>query len=155
VKTASGKVASTGVSGRKKKTDIPITPRSVRALAEIHCTQEEACHVLGIGRHEFRNLLEKRADLRNQWERGPSFGNVSVRRQMYQLAMRGDVNALRHLSQHWLGEHDIVEVNFASMSGAEIRRFVEKAEEGLAELQARITGTADLDGEGDREATRH
>jgi hypothetical protein len=155
VKSSNGKTASVATTGRKKKTDIPITPRSVRALAEIHCTQEEACHVLGIGRHEFRNLLEKRADLRNQWERGPSFGNVSVRRQMYQLAMRGDVNALRHLSQHWLGQHDVVEVNFASMSGAEISRFLEKAKEGLAELQARRAGRADFDDYGDREATRH
>jgi hypothetical protein len=59
----------------------------LRALAQIHCTVQEAAGVLGVSFNTLRNRLERGGPARRAWEEGRAHGAASLRRKQFAVAM--------------------------------------------------------------------
>lgn len=86
----------------------------IGGLAFIQCTEIEAAAVLGVCLNTFRDFLAKNPDSRFAWENGPARGRVSLRREQFQLAKKGNARMQTWLGKQWLKQADKVEITGAS-----------------------------------------
>lgn len=78
-----------------------IDPEIVRKLAAIHCTKQEiasvvGCHIDTLYTERFSEILRV----------GVDEGKMSLKRKMYEVAMKGNASMLIWLSKQYLGHRD-------------------------------------------------
>lgn len=86
----------------------------VRRLASINCTQEEIAAVLDIPYSSFRYQADHDTILKDAMERGRAAARASLRRLQWRHASGYGPAAVAmtiHLSKHWLGETDRLEID--------------------------------------------
>ena len=99
----------TSVMGRPRK---EIDFDDLRKMCEIHCTQEEICHLLDM-HHETLNarIQEKYGCTFSQYyKKNSSTGKKSLRRTQYDAANSGSVPMMIWLGKQYLGQSDKNEV---------------------------------------------
>lgn len=90
--------------GRPK---IEIDFELVEKLAHIHCTQEEIAEVLGVS----TKTLQRNKEFCRIYKKGISSGKMSLRRQQWKAADRGNTAMLIWLGKQYLGQKDDAELN--------------------------------------------
>ena len=73
--------------GETGRPPVILDPVQVRALATIHCTYEEAAHVLGVSEQTFNAKLRLHPELREAWQAGQAHGKTSIRRALFAAAL--------------------------------------------------------------------
>lgn len=81
------------------------TLKTLRGLAEIQCTVNEASAVLGVAKGTFLEFLNREEKAREVWEQGAEDGKASLRRMQWQQA-EGNTTMLIWLGKQWLGQRD-------------------------------------------------
>ena len=105
-KTQAKSAKSTGEARPKAgRPPAKIDEDTLLKLAQIHCTQEDIAHVMGVSERTIIKRL-KEEPLKSVWERGKAMGRSSLRRLMWKHAQMpnsaGGTMSI-HLSKHWLG----------------------------------------------------
>jgi len=75
---------------RRRKPGRPpvvVDPGQLHALATIHCTMEEAAHVLGIAPQTLHDKIKTQPALSDAWDRGQAHGKTSLRRALFAAAL--------------------------------------------------------------------
>jgi hypothetical protein len=67
----------------------------IERLASIHCTREEAAHVLGLSERRLRDRVNAEPELRRRWTQGRLKGRASLRRLLCWHAERPDGSGVR------------------------------------------------------------
>lgn len=86
----------------------------ISSMARIHCPNTEIAAGLGVNIQAFQRLLEDFPHVKEIIEKAKENGKASLRAKTWGMANEGNWNALKHLNQHILGEHDKAtqDVNF-------------------------------------------
>src|SRR5215469_9358594 len=87
------------------KKDLPL--KTIRGLAKIGCTQEEAASVLDMSVSQFKRYLQTEIAVREAWDAGKAFGRMKIRAlQWWHAEQKGPAGAQLtiHLAKHQLGE---------------------------------------------------
>lgn len=74
-------------AGETGRPPVVLDPAQVRALATIHCTHEEAAHVLGVSPQTLNAKFKLHPELRAAWDAGMAHGKTSLRRAMFAAAL--------------------------------------------------------------------
>lgn len=88
-----------------------INIETLRGLALIHCTIEEAAQVLGVHPDTLENRIKDEPELQQAWEGGKATGKMSLRRLQWRHANGTGNSAVHmaiHLSKHWLKQTEKV-----------------------------------------------
>lgn len=115
VKDGDGKVVDLDIffekkatKGRPRKILTENALRVIESLAKIMCTDEEIASILGASVDTLLNADNKEL-FRSAIEKGNAQGKQSLRRQQYEVAMKGNASMLIWLGKQWLGQTDKVE----------------------------------------------
>lgn len=121
-----------GAGGRPKKV---IDYELVEKLAHIHCTQEEIAEVLGVS----VKTLQRNKEFCRIYKKGISSGKMSLRRQQWKAAERGNTTMLIWLGKQYLEQKDDADMNALKKEELAMKKKeMEKESSGLA--------TPDLEG---------
>ena len=84
---------------------------TVNKLCGIHCTGEEIASVLEVSYDTLQRRCQEKHDcgFADYYKKASSNGKISLRRQQYAVAMKGNVSMLIWLGKNWLGQTDKVE----------------------------------------------
>ena len=136
VKNADGKTIELDVffekkatKGRPKKVLTEDALKLIQNLAHIMCTEEEIASILGASVDTLLN--EDNKDLfRTAIEKGRHEGKQSLRRQQYQLAMKGNCSMLIWLGKQYLGQSEKIDANVKDDKREEMSEFLEAIKSG-------------------------
>lgn len=121
--------------------DDPVLMNQIRAAASIHCTRDEAAHIIGVSPRTFRRFLKTYEVAEAEWKRGRGLGRASLRRRQYQVAMAGDPQMLKWLGKQkgWLGQsEDPAKLRQDAAEAGAVRRSRQETEARILELFARM-----------------
>lgn len=93
------------------------TLKSVRGLAQIHATYEDAAAFFHVNERTFRRFLKKKI-VRETYEEGLGEGRISLRRLQFKIAQKSASMAI-FLGKQYLGQTDKQE--FSGKDGAPIQ----------------------------------
>ncbi len=99
--------------GRPK---IEIDFENLQKMCEIHCTQEEICHLLDIN-HETLDARLKEAGFNNfshYYKKASTLGKKSLRRIQFEAANNGSVPMMIWLGKQYLGQTDKQEMDMTT-----------------------------------------
>lgn len=136
VKNADGKVVDLDIffekkstKGRPRKVLTEEALKLIEGLSKIMCTDEEIASILGCCRDIFYN--EDNAELyRQAIEKGKAGGKQSLRRQQYELAMKGNCSMLIWLGKQYLGQTDKIDASVKDDHRNEMNEFMEAIKNG-------------------------
>lgn len=103
-----------------------IDPEQVEKLAALNCSYEEMANVVGCD----PSTLTRR--FAQAIKKGRSFGNVSLRRKQFELAMAGNATMLIWLGKQQLGQRDRSE--FLDDKEADSKDLAKQSTENLLKL---------------------
>lgn len=99
--------AQAALGGRPRKLIPDVnTLNTMRGLAMIGATQDEAARVLGSSVRGFKQFLKDYAAAREAWEEGFAGGNASLKRKQFNQALSGDTTMLIWLGKTRLGQNE-------------------------------------------------
>jgi hypothetical protein len=111
----------------------------VAAMLQIMCTAQEICNVYGI----VWETLDARvrdwgydgfSDMKAQYS---ATGKMSLRREQWKVAKKGNVTMLKHLGEHWLEQHSKASIDHTSSDKSMSPAAPLAPEELLREAEAR------------------
>lgn len=94
--------------GRPRKILTDEAVKLIESLSRIMCTEEEIATILGAELNTLKNA-DNGEVFDSAIKRGRQNGKASLRRQQYQVAMKGNVTMLIWLGKQWLGQSEKVE----------------------------------------------
>ena len=103
-------------AGRKP---VNIDLEQVEKLAAIQCTEAEIASVLGVSIRTIERRKQQ-PDFAEAMERGKARGRVSLRRNLWSLANKGQPAANIFLAKNLLGYKDVVNTEHTGLSGGPI-----------------------------------
>lgn len=118
-KTAEKKEKNLGGRPRKEFTDKEW--KSIDYMAIIHCTGEEIAGVMGVDFDTLSARIKEKYGVESfsAWYKMKSAsGNMSLRREQWKLAERGNSTMLIWLGKQWLGQEEkiVAEANFEDLT---------------------------------------
>jgi hypothetical protein len=131
-------------AGRKR---IRIDVGEVEKLCTLHCTDEEIAGFLGVSLRTFARRKQQPAFV-EAMERGKAKGRLSLRRSLWNLAMKGNPAANIFLSKNLLGYRDVLSNEHSGPNGGPIAidnepdysRFTEEELDQLEALHKKAHG---------------
>jgi hypothetical protein len=118
------------------KKPIAITAGELERLARLLCTEDEAASFFDCNVRTIKRYLN-RAEFREAWDKGRSYGRLSLRRLQWRHASGTGNSAVQmtiHLSKHWLGESEKVLAELSGKDGGPIRHAREVIPKDLSGL---------------------
>ncbi len=102
---------------------IVISPETLRSLAAINCSIEEAASFLRTVKRTLLRRLKDSEECRAAWESGRNEGKVGLRRVMWaqaQLMNSAGVHQAQFLAKNWLGMSDKQAVELTGKDGKDL-----------------------------------
>jgi hypothetical protein len=96
----------------------------VDSLCGIHCTGDEIASVLNVHYDTLNNRCreEHGVNFSEYYKKASANGKISLRRQQYTVAMKGNVSMLIWLGKNILGQRDTVETEITDLPAINIVR---------------------------------
>jgi len=99
---------------------VHIDPIDLEKLYSLHCTHEEVAGYLGKSVRTLRNKL-KSPEYRQAMERGKAKACISLRRQQWKCAEKGNPSMLQFLGKQILGQREVTPVELSGPKGKELK----------------------------------
>jgi hypothetical protein len=108
-----------GVTAMRAK-KLKITASKIAMLAKLQVTEAEAAAHLGVSLKEFKRMITHDVSGRAAWGEGRANGNISLRRNQFELS-KSNASMAQWLGKQWLGQNEVTTIQHTGANGGPIK----------------------------------